>query len=219
MTGKNVVIVGAGKLGALLHDCLVGDDRWHCTGFIDDGKAGQTLHGLPIKSMADLQPAQGQPAFIAIGFPDVRRLMVERGNSLGLEWQTYIDRRSLVGQEAQIGMGTLILSFAMVASSVTIGDFAYLSSYSHVGSGSTIGAFTSLMASASIGETVVGEDCVIGLKSACLDGISLGDRVTVAPFTFVRRSVPSDRLVAGTPARTFKRSMFERQKTLPGNHV
>ncbi len=204
-----VLIVGAGKLGALLYDCLFGDDRWQCVGFVDDGKAGQTLHGLPVIGLDDCGPGK---AFIAVGFPDVRRQMVAKGSRVGLEWQTYIDRRALVGPAAQVGRGCVILSFAMVSSSVTLGDFVYCSSYSHVGTGSSIGAYTSIMAGVSVGEAQVGEDCVLGLKSVCLDGISLGDRVTVAPMTFVRRSVASDMMVAGQPARPFRKSAVAKVK-------
>ena len=198
-----VLIVGAGKLGALLYDCLFGDDRWQCVGFVDDGKAGETFQELPVIGLDDCLPGK---AFIAIGFPDLRRRMIARGSAMGLDWQTYVDRRALVGHAAQVGRGCIILSFAMVSSSVTLGDFVYCSSYSHVGTGSSIGAYTSVMAGASVGEAQVGEDCVLGLKSVCLDGILLGDRVTVAPTTFVRRSVPSDMMIAGHPARAFRKS-------------
>lgn len=199
-----VVIVGAGKLGRLVHDCLQGDGRWACTAFHDDGLAGGTLHGLPIRDMGLL--ARGQAAILAVGDPAVRRAIVERLGTGGPDWQTFVDRRTVVGSEAVLGRGTLVLSFAMVASGVVAGPFCYFSAYSHAGTGSSIGAYTSLLGGASVGESVVGAECVLGVKSVCLDGAVLGDRVTVAPFVLVRRAVPDDALVAGSPARVFRRA-------------
>lgn len=203
---KSVVIVGAGKLGAVLHDCLDGDERWRCTAFIDDGKAGGSLHGLPIYGTGDLNPAHGGRAFLAVGFPQVRRKLAEVAGGLGLEFQTYIDRHSLVGREAELGTGVLVLRFSMVASGTTLGDFSFVSAHCEAGANSKIGSFTSLMAGAAVGESTVGDECVLGLRSVCLDGARLGDRVTVAPLACVRRrTVPDDSLVVGNPARVFRR--------------
>ena len=104
---KSVVIVGAGKLGAILHDCLDGDERWRCTAFVDDGKAGGKLHGLPIYGIGDLNPSHGGRAFLAVGFPHVRRKLAKEAGALGLEFQTYIDRRSLWDARPHLAPGSL----------------------------------------------------------------------------------------------------------------
>ena len=109
-------------------------------------------------------------AFLAVGFPHVRRKLAKEASALGLEFQTYIDRRSLVGREATLGTGVLVLSFSMIASDTTLGDFSFLSAYCEAGAKSRIGSFTSLMAGAAVGGSIVGDDCVFGLRSISLDG-------------------------------------------------
>jgi len=202
----DVVIVGAGNHGALFHDCLVGDDRWRCVCFVDDQKAGGELHGLPIYGRDHPRLTPGTPAFLAVGFPELRKTLAADLEPLQLDWQTYIDRRSVVGCEADLGRGTMVLSFAMIASGVKAGPFCYFSSFSRAGTGTSIGGYVSLMAGASAGACVIGNECVLSLNSTCLDGAHLGDRVTIAPHTLVRRPVPNDSLVAGHPARVFARS-------------
>jgi sugar O-acyltransferase (sialic acid O-acetyltransferase NeuD family) len=201
---KKVVILGAGKLGALLYDCLVGDERWVCNGFHDDAKAGQTLYGLPVLGTGPDELTAGQVVIMAIGDPSVRRTVVARLESRGLDWQTFIDRRSVVGPNARIGQGALILCFSMLSSNATIGSFTYCSAYSHIGSGSIVGSFTTVLAAASVGGSIVGEECILGIKSICIDGAKLGNRVTVAPASFVHRDVPDNAFVMGNPARIFK---------------
>ena len=201
---RPVNIVGAGNLGGLLADCLEDDPRWKPVAFIDEGKAGGTMRGLPVFGLDAVGPNMIRDAFLAIGFPEERRRFKQRLDPVGLDWQTFIDRRAMVSEHAQIGVGSLILNFATVASSARIGEFVYVGSYSGVGAGATIGAFVSVMGRASIGGCTIGDGCLIGLNSACGDGAHLGEGVKVAPYTWVRRPAPAHSLVAGSPARIVK---------------
>lgn len=203
---QEIVIVGAGTLGALVYDCLDGDDRWFCTAFHDDGKAGGSLHGLPIYGTGPDRLPPGQRAIIAIGDPTMRRALVERLEPQGIDWQTFVDRRSAIGRRATLGQGTVVLVYASIPSGVIVGPFCYFNGYSSAGAGAQIGAYTSLLGGASVVESVVGAECLLGVHSLCLDGATLGDRVTVAPMTVIRRrSVPAGALVAGNPARVLRR--------------
>jgi carbonic anhydrase/acetyltransferase-like protein (isoleucine patch superfamily) len=192
-------------MGKLLFDCIDGDDRWQVIGFIDDGHAGETRFGLPVFAGDAYDVRLTRHAIMAVGYPATRRQMIARLAPLELDWCTYIDRRCMVGREAVIGRGAIVLSFAMVASGVRIGDFTYVSSYASVGTGSVVGSFTSILIGATAGESVIGDDCVLGMRSGCLDHATLGDGVTLAPYTLVRRAIPAGALVAGSPARIVER--------------
>ncbi len=201
-----MVIVGAGNLGRLLLDCLEGDDRWRPVAFIDDGLAGGRYLDLPIFGAEDYDCALTRNAFLAIGYPEQRQAMLARVAPLGLAWNTFVDRRSVVGRGVELGEGVLILSFAVIASGVRVGDFCYISAYASAGAGASIGAFTSVLPGALVGSSHVGEHCVLGVHSACLDGATIGDGAVVSPHALVRKSVPPGALVAGSAARIVGRS-------------
>jgi serine O-acetyltransferase len=55
------------------------------------------------------------------------------------------------------------------------------------------------------GAPVIGNDVFIGVNSVVLGAIRVGDRVRIGPNTAVTRSVPSDSIVVGSPARVFAR--------------
>lgn len=203
----NVAVIGSGSMGALLLDCLEEDDRWRCTSIHDDAKAHSVMRGIEVLGMGEDSLPSGSRVFVAIGDPGVRRSVVERLAGRKLDWQTYVDRRSMVARGAVVGRGTLVLPFAMMTSDASVGEFCIVNAYSRVGDGSKVGRYTSIMAGSSMGDSTAGEECLLGLNSACLAGAVLGDRVTVAPMTLVRRRVPGGMMAAGNPARIFQRSV------------
>jgi acetyltransferase-like isoleucine patch superfamily enzyme len=50
-------------------------------------------------------------------------------------------------------------------------------------------------------DTRIGQDCFIGGRSLILPGISIGDQCIVAAGSVVTKSVPSNTVVAGNPAK------------------
>lgn len=55
------------------------------------------------------------------------------------------------------------------------------------------------------GAPVIGDDVFVGVNSAVLGRIRIGDRVRIAANTAVTTNVPSDSIVVGSPARIFRR--------------
>lgn len=55
------------------------------------------------------------------------------------------------------------------------------------------------------GAPVIGNDVFIGVNSAVLGPIRVGDRVRIGANTAVTRNVPSDSIVIGSPGRVFAR--------------
>ncbi len=198
----DVVIAGAGNLGAIILDCLDGDARWRATGFIDDTKPGQDFLGLPVFAAASYVPAPGSKAIMAIAAPAGRRRFVQALAPLGLHWARFVDRRSHVSALARTGPGLVVLPFATVGPMTTLGAFGYVGAYAAVGTGAALGDFTTLMARASAGGCTAGEGCQIGFNGACLDGAALGDGVVVAPYTWVRKPVQDHMFVTGNPPRS-----------------
>jgi acetyltransferase-like isoleucine patch superfamily enzyme len=208
-TRRDVMIVGAGKLGAALYDCLEGDPGWNVVGFIDDAKAGETLFGVPICDSHGFEKLGCERALPAIGLPTMRKAFVEKLSGRGLQWATYIDRRSHVSRAAIVGEGSCVLPFASIGPGVELGAFSYLGVYASAGAGARLGPFSTLLPRASVGGGEIGACCILGMNSACLEGASLGDHVHIAPYSWFRKSAPSHSFISGNPARVIRRTQAE----------
>lgn len=53
-------------------------------------------------------------------------------------------------------------------------------------------------------DTYIGKNCVIGVRSIILPGVSIGDHCVVAAGTVVTKNAPSNSILAGNPARVIK---------------
>jgi acetyltransferase-like isoleucine patch superfamily enzyme len=56
-------------------------------------------------------------------------------------------------------------------------------------------------------DTVIGDDCVIGINAIILPGIKIGNEVVVGAGSVVTKDVPSNVIVAGNPAKIIKNNI------------
>lgn len=70
-------------------------------------------------------------------------------------------------------------------------------------------------------DTHIGENCVIGVRSMVMPGVSIGDSCIVAACSVVTKDVPSHCVVAGNPAKVIKTGVVVRNGKIvePGQSV
>ena len=70
-------------------------------------------------------------------------------------------------------------------------------------------------------DTHIGENCVIGVRSMVMPGVSIGDSCIVAVCSVVTKDVPSHCVVAGNPAKVIKTGVVVRNGKIvePGQSV
>lgn len=61
-----------------------------------------------------------------------------------------------------------------------------------------------------IADTHIGNDCIIGIRSIVLPGVEIGAQSVVGAGAVVTKSVPSNVIVAGNPARIIKEGISVR---------
>ncbi|WP_405377623.1 acyltransferase [Nonlabens sp. Asnod3-A02] len=61
-------------------------------------------------------------------------------------------------------------------------------------------------------DTVIGDNCIIGVKAIILPGVILGDHVVVGAGSVVTKSFPSHTVVVGNPAKIIKEGVVVNNK-------
>ncbi len=70
-------------------------------------------------------------------------------------------------------------------------------------------------------DTHIGENCVIGVRSIIMPGVSIGNSCVVAAYSVVTKNTPPHCIVAGNPAKIIKTGVFVRNGKIvePGQSV
>lgn len=67
--------------------------------------------------------------------------------------------------------------------------------------------------------TIIGHDCIIGIRAIILPGVKLGDEVVVGAGAIVTKDVPSNCIVAGNPAKVIKNGIKVSNGRIEKSHV
>lgn len=57
-------------------------------------------------------------------------------------------------------------------------------------------------------DTFIGKNCVIGINSIILPGLTIGDHCVVAAGAVVTKDIPSNSMVAGNPAKILRKGVI-----------
>lgn len=81
----------------------------------------------------------------------------------------------------------------------------------HIGDGTRITARATILAHdhsrSLVCDTRIGQDCIIGINSIIMPGVTLGNSVVVGGGSIVTKDVPDHCMVAGNPARIIKQGV------------
>ena len=108
-------------------------------------------------------------------------------NGIQLEGAVNIGPMSVVAQYAKLG------KFVTLNRNVSIGHHTEVGEYTSIAPGCNLG-----------GLSKIGKNVVIGIGSTLFDQIEIGDNVIIGGGSVVTKSVPSNTLVYGVPAKVVK---------------
>lgn len=55
--------------------------------------------------------------------------------------------------------------------------------------------------------TIIGNNCLIGIRSIIMPGVTIGDEVIVGAGSIVTKDIPSNCIVAGNPAKIIRQNV------------
>lgn len=207
--GLDVAIIGAGGFGReVLQYCQDAQDvGWHhrVVGFVDDRSDALKQFDVPVSvlgGLGDLRRIDVRAFIIAVGDPSLRRSIADAVTDVGGILVSLIHPSAYVAPTANIGSGTLLCPYSMIAVDSIVGSNVAINVYASIGHDSRIGEHCVISPySAVTGDVSLGSESFLGTHCTIAPGTTIGRRSKVSAGSTVTRDAEAGSLLAGNPAR------------------
>lgn len=219
MEGKEpLVIFGLGKFAQVARHYLDIDSPYRVVAFTVDRayiKAAEAF-GLPVVPFEDVEkayPPDRHRMLVAIGYTDGNRLRAKKyheAKEKGYRLITYINSRSAIWGEVQIGDNCFIFENQTIQPFVRIGNDVVLWSGNHVGHHSTIGDHCFISSHVVVsGSATIGPYSFLGVNSCVRDGVHIAEGSVIGMGAAVVKDTIRGGVYAGIPARPLKKKAIQ----------
>ena len=210
---KQYAIFGASGFGRevmpLVREQLQGSIYNYEIVFVDDNPAFDILNGHRVLSYSSWlrEPADSRYINIAIANSTIRKKLVERCISDGVNFFEVRASNIVELDDVKIGDGAILCPFVTLTSNIRIGKYFHANIYSYVAHDCIVGDYVTLAPGVMCNGNVVIEDhAYLGTGAVIKQGapgepLVIGRGAVVGMGAVVTKSVPPNTIVVGNPAR------------------
>ncbi len=207
---NRVIVVGGSEQGRQVIDAIVARGFHTAVGVLDRAlQRGQLVAGVPVlgsdDALADAAEEMDADHFVvAIGDNATRGAVLERAVAAvpDLEPATIVHPSAVIGHDATVGPGAILLAGCVVGNDAHVGRGALLGIRSSIDHDGVLGDHASLGPAATTGGAVrIGATTAIGLGANIIHGVTIGADTVVGAGALVLSDLPDCVVAYGVPAR------------------
>jgi sugar O-acyltransferase (sialic acid O-acetyltransferase NeuD family) len=202
MLSKLANVVGAGGHAKVVITTLRAAGFTVGAVYDDDlSKIGQSVAEVPVVGPIDqINPGTAGGFVIAIGSNSIRRQVATR--LAFAHWLTAVHPRAIVHESVSLGEGTLVFAGAAVQPDTRLGSHCIVNTSASVDHDCCIGAFSHLAPGCHLaGAVTLGDGVFMGIGSAVVPGVHIGEWSTIGAGGVVIENVPANCVAVGVPAK------------------
>jgi sugar O-acyltransferase (sialic acid O-acetyltransferase NeuD family) len=210
---KDIIIIGAGGFGRevkmLIDDINLIDPSWNFLGYADDSKSVVDLiNNSPVLGGIDYLNRITKETYVtvAIGNPVAKTEVLGKLNNSNIRYATLIHPSAVIGKdEVFIGEGSIICAGCLLTVNLYLGKHVILNLGCTVGHDTIIKDYCSFMPSVNIsGEVIIEEGVYGGTGAKIINQLNIGAYTTIGAGAVVSKSLPSQCVAVGIPAKVVK---------------
>lgn len=204
---KNIIFIGAGGFASECYTTLIenikNDKSIFFKGFLSttNDLKPYGLQCLYLGNYENYEFSNDDYILITIGEPSVRESLYNKFKSKGVNFYTLIAKTAVVPNIENIGEGSIIANFVVVAMNTKLGVCNVLNSHSAVGHDSIIGDFNTFSTFTDIcGFVSIGKNNFFTSHSTVLPHSKIGNNNKFLPATVVYKKCRNNSVMQGNPA-------------------
>lgn len=201
---KELLIIGAGGHGKVAADIARKMRRWQRIKFLDDNENIKSAMGIDVIDITDSAAnyIRQYDIFIAIGCSKTREKIQEQLLKSGANIPRLIHPCSIIGDNVEIGIGTVIMAGAVINCCSKIGRGCIINTGSTIGHDNTIEDYVHISSGVHTAGTVkVGKNTWIGIGSVISNNINVTGGCVVGAGTVIVKDIIEAGIYVGVPAR------------------
>lgn len=202
-----LLIIGASGQGKVAADIAIKMNKWKSIAFLDDDENIKISMGLEVigKSTDAFKYKDEADIFIAIGNNEIRERIQEKLIGEGLSIPTLIHPNAIIGNDVEIGQGSVIMAGVVINASTKIGKGCIINTTSSIDHDNTIEDYVHISPGVKLaGSVKICKGTWLGIGSIVINNITICNNCKVGAGAVVIRDIIEPGTYVGIPARRIK---------------
>lgn len=198
---KQLIIIGASGHGKVVAD-IARKNGYENILFLDDNEALIDCGGYSVVGKTETFIQYDCDFFVAIGNADIRQKLQQQLKYANKSVATLIHPSAIIGDNVQIGMGTVVMAGAVINPSTTIGDGCIINTCASVDHDNTIGDYVHISVGAhTAGTVIIGDKTWIGIGTTVSNNISICENCMIGAGAVVVNNITKSGTYIGVPTK------------------
>ncbi|MDM8533931.1 acetyltransferase [Clostridiaceae bacterium HSG29] len=201
---NKLLIIGASGHGKVCADIAIKMNKWESINFLDDNEKIKELMGLEVigKSTEAFKYINNYDIFVAIGNNEIREKIQNKLETLNANIPTLIHSSSLIGQQVELGTGTVIMAGVVINCCTRIANGCIINTGVTIDHDNVIEDYVHISPGVHLAGTVkVGKSSWLCIGSVVSNNISIISNCTIGAGAVVVKDIKEVGVYVGVPAR------------------
>jgi sugar O-acyltransferase (sialic acid O-acetyltransferase NeuD family) len=201
---EKLLIIGASGHGKVVADIALKMNRWQSVAFLDDNENLKTSMGIEVigKSDKSFELLDEYEICVAVGNNAIRKKLQSELKSKGARIPTLIHPSAIIGEQVNIGSGTVVMPGVIINCCTNIGEGCIINTGSTIDHDNVIGDFTHISPGVHLAGTVkVGLGSWIGIGSTISNNVTITDDCKIGAGAVVIKDITEPGVYVGVPVR------------------